>query len=99
MIFGLKTTNYTPAATVRQIRWLFGAFITPATSKILDFNLTPRYNNCVGFDDKDVVMYTVLFPSGKTLTFSVKALAETYVVAYRGVLIGDTVIVKEVEVV
>ena len=33
-------------------------------------------------------MYTVLFPSGKTLVFSVKALAETYVSAYRGVLIG-----------
>ena len=37
-------------------------------------------------------MYTVLFPSGKTLVFSVKALAETYVIAYRGVLIGSPVI-------
>jgi len=37
-------------------------------------------------------VYTVLFPSGKTLTFSVKALAETYVVAYKGVLIGCPVI-------
>lgn len=37
-------------------------------------------------------MYTVLFPSGKTLVFSVKALAETYVTAYSGVLIGSTVI-------
>lgn len=27
-------------------------------------------------------MYIVLFPSGKTLTFSIKALAETYVDAY-----------------
>lgn len=34
------------------------------------------------------LMYTVLFPSGNTLVFSVKALAETYVIAYRGVLIG-----------
>jgi hypothetical protein len=34
-------------------------------------------------------MYTVLFPSGNTLVFSVKALAETYVMAYRGVLIGS----------
>ena len=33
-------------------------------------------------------MYTVLFPSGKTLVFSVKALAETYVLAYKGILIG-----------
>jgi hypothetical protein len=37
-------------------------------------------------------MYTVLFPSGKTLVFGVKALAETYVIAYRGVLIGSPVI-------
>ena len=36
-------------------------------------------------------MYTVLFPSGKTLVFSVKTLAETYATAYRGVLIsGET---------
>jgi hypothetical protein len=33
-------------------------------------------------------MYTVLFPSGKTLVFSIKSLAETYVTAYSGVLIG-----------
>jgi hypothetical protein len=42
-------------------------------------------------------MYTVLFPSGKTLVFSVKALAETYVVAYRGVLIGAPVDFNVVE--
>ena len=42
-------------------------------------------------------MYTVLFPSGKTLVFSVKALAETYVIAYRGVLIGCPVIPTVVE--
>ena len=35
-------------------------------------------------------MYTVLFPSGNTLVFSVKAVAEMYVVAYRGVLIATT---------
>jgi len=36
-------------------------------------------------------MYTVLFPSGKTLVFGIKALAETYVLAYSGVLIsGET---------
>lgn len=44
-------------------------------------------------------MYTVLFPSGKTLVFSVKALAETYVVAYRGVLIGAPVDFNAVETV
>lgn len=33
-------------------------------------------------------MYTVLFPSGRTEVFRVKALAETYVVAFRGVLIS-----------
>jgi|LakMenE01Jun11ns_1017448.scaffolds.fasta_scaffold9897047_3 hypothetical protein len=33
-------------------------------------------------------MYTVLFPSGKTLVFGIKALAETYATAYRGVLIS-----------
>lgn len=33
-------------------------------------------------------MYTVLFPSGRTEVFTVKELAETYVVAFRGVLIG-----------
>jgi len=37
-------------------------------------------------------VYTVLFPSGKTLVFSVRECAETYVVAYRGVLIGCPVI-------
>ena len=42
-------------------------------------------------------MYTVLFPSGKTLVFSVKALAETYVTAYSGVLIGCPVIPTETE--
>ena len=36
-------------------------------------------------------MYTVLFPSGKTLVFSVRALAETYVLAYRGVLVSDLI--------
>lgn len=36
-------------------------------------------------------MYTVLFPSGKTLVFYVKALAETYVVAYGGVIVGSPV--------
>jgi hypothetical protein len=42
-------------------------------------------------DDKDRLMYTVLFPSGKTLVFGIKALAETYATAYRGVLIsGET---------
>ena len=40
-------------------------------------------------------MYTVMFPSGKTLVFSVKALAETYVVAYRGVIIGCPVDTNE----
>ena len=33
-------------------------------------------------------MYTVLFPSGRTEVFRVKSLAEVYVLAYRGVLIG-----------
>ena len=33
-------------------------------------------------------MYTVLFPSGKTLVFSIKSLAETYCIAYSGVMIG-----------
>jgi hypothetical protein len=36
-------------------------------------------------------MYTVLFPSGKTLVFSIRALAETYVLAYRGVLVSDLI--------
>jgi hypothetical protein len=39
-------------------------------------------------DDEDRLMYTVLFPSGKTLVFGIKALAETYATAYRGVLIS-----------
>ena len=42
-------------------------------------------------------MYTVLFPSGKTLVFSIKSLAETYISAYRGVLIGCPVIPTETE--
>ena len=33
-------------------------------------------------------MYIVLFPSGKTLTFSIKALAETYVDAYGAKLVS-----------
>lgn len=37
------------------------------------------------------MMYTVLFPSGKTLVFGILALAETYVLAYGGVLIGAPV--------
>lgn len=42
-------------------------------------------------DDEDRLMYTVLFPSGKTLVFSIRELAETYVLAYSGVLIsGET---------
>lgn len=47
-------------------------------------------------DDKDRLMYTVLFPSGKTLVFGILALAETYATAYRGVLIsGETVMEQE----
>lgn len=34
-------------------------------------------------------MYSVLFPSGRILTFSVLALAETYVLAYNGVLLSN----------
>ena len=34
-------------------------------------------------------MYSVLFPSGKVLTFSVLSLAETYVIAYKGVLLSN----------
>ena len=44
-------------------------------------------------------MYTVLFPSGKTLVFSVRAVADLYVVAYRGVLIGSPVDTNVVEMV
>jgi hypothetical protein len=39
--------------------------------------------------EKESDMFVVLFPSGRTLSFSVKALAETYVMAYNGVLIND----------
>lgn len=42
-------------------------------------------------------MYTVLFPSGRIEVFGVKALAETYVIAYRGVLIGAPVIPTEIK--
>jgi hypothetical protein len=42
-------------------------------------------------------MFTVLFPNGKTLVFSVRALAETYCTAYHGVLISTTVIPTESE--
>lgn len=42
-------------------------------------------------------MFTVLFPSGKTLVFGVKALAETYVLAYHGVLLTPTVIPTEIK--
>ena len=34
-------------------------------------------------------MYTVLFPSGKTLSFYTKTLAETYICAYCGTLISS----------
>ena len=43
-------------------------------------------------DDKDRLMYTVLFPSGKTLVFGIRALAETYATAYRGVLISGATV-------
>jgi len=33
--------------------------------------------------------YTVIFPSGKVMTFTVKAVAETYAQAYRGTLCQD----------
>ena len=42
-------------------------------------------------------MYTVLFPSGRIEVFNVKALAETYIVAYKGVLIGCDVIPTEIK--
>jgi hypothetical protein len=42
-------------------------------------------------------VYTVLFPSGRIEVFGVKALAETYVLAYRGVLIGAPTIPTEIE--
>jgi hypothetical protein len=44
-------------------------------------------------------VYTVLFPSGKTLVFSVRALAETYVIAYKGVLLSAPVDFNVVETV
>jgi hypothetical protein len=33
--------------------------------------------------------YTVIFPSGRVMTFTVKAVAETYAKAYRGTLCQD----------
>ena len=42
-------------------------------------------------------MYTVMFPSGRIEVFSIKALAETYINAYKGVLIGSDVIPTETE--
>ena len=42
-------------------------------------------------------MYTVLFPSGRIEVFGVKALAETYVIAYRGVLLAAPVDFNVVE--
>ena len=36
-------------------------------------------------------MYTVLFPSGKTEVFRVKALADTYVIAFKGIIISTPV--------
>ena len=38
-------------------------------------------------------MYTVIFPTGKVLTFTVKAVAETYAKAYKGTLI-DVAVMK-----
>lgn len=34
-------------------------------------------------------MTVVLFPDGRTLSFYIRALAETYVVAYGGVIVSD----------
>jgi hypothetical protein len=34
-------------------------------------------------------LYAVLFPSGKVLSFSVLAVAETYVLAYKGILLSN----------
>ena len=42
-------------------------------------------------------MFTVLFPSGKTLSFSVLAVAETYVIAYKGVLLNNPKDCKVIE--
>ena len=50
--------------------------------------MTIPYNNYVGVDDKGLLMYTVLFPTGRTEVFRVKSLAEVYVLAYRGVIIA-----------
>ena len=58
--------------------------------KRLDFGLTLGHNNGV-MDDKGRSMFTVLFPSGRTLTLTTKTLAETYISAYRGVLISQPV--------
>jgi hypothetical protein len=44
-------------------------------------------------------MYTVLFSNGKTLVFSNRDVAETYVLAYSGVLIGAPVDSNVVEMV
>jgi hypothetical protein len=42
-------------------------------------------------------MYIVLFPSGRTEFFQIRELAETYVLAYRGVMISAPVIPTLVE--
>ena len=34
-------------------------------------------------------MYTVLFPSGKTLVLSNRSIADIYISAYRGILISQ----------
>ncbi len=44
-------------------------------------------------------MYTVLFPCGRTEVFRVKVLAETYVIAFKGILIGAPVAVNELEII
>jgi hypothetical protein len=44
-------------------------------------------------------MYTVLFPSGRTEVFRVKELAETYAIAFKGILIGAPVAINELEVI
>jgi hypothetical protein len=38
---------------------------------------------------KDRSMYTVLFPSGKSLVLSNRSIADIYISAYRGVLISQ----------
>lgn len=40
---------------------------------------------------KDRTMYTVLLPSGRTLVFGNRSIADIYVSAYLGVLIGSPV--------